>query len=210
MSANLGADNVTNKYSINLLQPELLPEKILLTLPRVVLLWSVAFTLMLAWGIASEFQHQSLQEKLSVLQKEKKKQDKLVKSLTEQLTTRKVDSKLTNKLATIKLLIDNKQAIHEKLTNPSKTYAVGFATAMNELAQLHHQDVRLQSININNDNMTFSGLALTPEAVPEWLARFESSLLLSGKLFSHFKLSENEHKITEFTVSSKVEEESLR
>lgn len=181
-----------------------------LTLPRVVLLWGVAFTLMLAWGVASEFQHQSLQEKLNVLQKEKRKHDKQVANLTEQLTSRKVDSKLTNQLATFKLLIDNKQALHEKLTNPSKTYAVGFATAMNELAELHHQDVRLQSIIINNDNMTFSGLALTPEAVPEWLARFENSVLLSGKLFSHFKLSENEQKITEFTVSSKVEEESLK
>ena len=205
MSANPSAINVTSKHSINLLQSELLPEKIFLTLPRVVLLWGVAFTLMLAWGVASEFQHQSLQEKLNVLQKEKRKHDKQVANLTEQLTSRKVDSKLTNQLATFKLLIDNKQALHEKLTNPSKTYAVGFATAMNELAELHHQDVRLQSIIINN-----SGLALTPEAVPEWLARFENSVLLSGKLFSHFKLSENEQKITEFTVSSKVEEESLK
>jgi Tfp pilus assembly protein PilN len=210
MSANLGVDNTTNKYSINLLQSELLPEKIFLTLPRVVLLWGVAFTLMLTWGVASEFQHQSLQEKLNILQKEQRKQDKLVASLTKKLTSRKVDSELTKKLATIKLLIDNKQALHEKLTNPSKTYVVGFATAMNELAQLHHQDVRLQTININNDNMTFSGLALTPEAVPAWLAGFESSLLLSGKLFSHFKLSENEQHITEFTVSSKGDGVSLQ
>lgn len=210
MSANLNVDNVANKYSINLLQSELLPEKIFLTLPRVVLLWCVAFTLMLAWGVASEFQQQSLQEKLNVLQKEKRKQDKLVADLTTQLTSRKVDSDLVNKLATVKLLIGNKQALHEKLTNPSKTYVVGFATAMSELAQLHHQDVRLQTININNDNMTFSGLALTPEAVPAWLASFESSLLLSGKLFSHFKLSENEQHITEFTVSSQPEEALLQ
>jgi len=80
---------------------------------------------------------------------------------------------------------------------------------MNELAQLHHQDIRLQTININNDNMTFSGLALTPEAVPAWLAGFENSLLLSGKSFSHFKLSENEQNITEFMVSSKAQEVSL-
>jgi len=210
MSVNLNVNGVANKHNINLLQPELLPEKILLTLPRVILLWVAAFTLMLVWGMFTEFQHQSLQEKLNVLQKEKVKQDKLLANLTTQLTSRKVDGKLTDKLATIKLLMNNKQALHGKLTNPNKTYVAGFATAMNELAQLHHKYIRLQTININNDNMTFSGLALKPEAVPEWLAGFENSLLLSGKSFSHFKLSENEQHITEFTVSSKVEEVSLR
>lgn len=209
MSANLNVNSVANKYSINLLQPELLPEKVLLTLPRVVLLWIAAFTLMLGWGIVTDFQHQSLQNKLNVLQKEKVQQDKLLASLTTQLTSRKVDRKLADKLATIKLLMDNKKALHEKLTNQNKTYVAGFATAMNELAQLHNQGIRLQTININNDNMTFSGLALTPEAVPAWLAGFENSLLLSGKSFSHFKLSENDQHITEFTVSSKVEGVSL-
>ncbi len=210
MSANLNADNSANKYSINLLQPELLPEKIFLTLPRVVSTWVIAFTLMLSWGVYTEFEHKSLQGKLNVLQKEKATQDKQLADLTLQITSRKVDSNLAENLASIKLLISNKQALHEKLTNPNKTYVAGFATAMNELAQLHHQDVRLQSININNDDMTFSGLALTPEAVPAWLAGFENSLLLSGKSFSHFKLSENEESITEFTVSSKAKEVSLK
>jgi Tfp pilus assembly protein PilN len=210
MSANFNIEGATNKYSINLLQPELLPKQVLMTLPRVILMWIVAFTLMLGWGVMTDFQYQKSKEKLIALQKEKAKQDELLTTLTAQLTSRKVDSKLVEKLGTIKLLINNKQVLHEKLTNPNKTYAKGFAIAMNELAELHHQDIRLQSININNDNMTFSGLALTPEAVPAWLAGFENSSLLSGKSFSHFKLSENDQHITEFTVSSKVEEGSLQ
>lgn len=210
MSANLNVNSADNKYSINLLQPELLPKQVLLTLPRVLLLWVVAFTLMLCWGTITHFQHQSLQEKLSVLEKENAKQDNSFKSLTAQLTSRKVDKNLTDKLATIKLLMGNKQALHERLTNPNKTYTAGFAIVMNELAQLHNKDIRLQTININNDNMTFTGFALTPEAVPAWLSGFEDSLLLSGKSFSHFKLLENEQHITEFMVSSKIGEVSLR
>ena len=210
MSVNFNVNNTDNKYSINLLQPELLPEQVLITLPRVVLVWIAAFTLMLGWAIVTDLQQQTLQEKRNVLQKAKVKQDELLASLTSQLTSRRVDRQLVDKLATIKLLMRNKQALHEKLTNPNKTYTSGFAIAMTELAQLHHQDIRLQTININNDNMTFSGVALTPEAVPEWLAGFENSLLLSGKSFSHFKLSENEQHMTEFTVSSKVEGVSLQ
>lgn len=210
MSANPNVNSAANKYSINLLQPELLPEKVLLTLPRVALLWFAAFILMLVWGVVTDIQHQSLQEKHNVLKNEKAKQDKLMANLTKELTSRKVDSALTDKLTKIKVLMNNKKALHDKLTNPNKTYSAGFAVAMNELAQLHHKDIRLNTININNDNMTFSGVALTAEAVPAWLAGFENSLLLSGKSFSHFKLSENEQRITEFVVSSKDEGVSLQ
>ncbi|PCH97811.1 MAG: hypothetical protein COB83_01305 [Gammaproteobacteria bacterium] len=199
-----GANNI--KYSINLLQAELLPEKALLTLLRVVLALSLVLGVMGTWAVVTHYTQQSINARLILLQQENSKQTKLLETLTAQLTARKVGSRLADRLATLKLLMSNKKALHAKLTNPNVTYVAGFATAMDELAQLHHQDIRLESININNDNMTFTGLALTPEAVPAWLAGFENSVLLSGKSFSHFKLSENEQHLTEFMVSSKVNE----
>jgi len=207
MSANPNLSSNDNKFNINLLQPELLPKKVLLTLPRVVMVWCLVLLVMVSWAVETSYTHQSLKTKLTTLQQINNKETKQLETLTGQLTARKVDSKLADRLATIKLLMSNKQALHEQLTNPNITYVAGFSTAMNELAQLHHQDIRLETININNDNMTFSGLALTPEAVPAWLAGFENSLLLSGKSFFHFKLSENEQNITEFMVSSKVTSE---
>lgn len=209
VNPNLGANSSIGKFSINLLQPELLPEKVLLTLPRVVIVWSLVLFVMIGWAVAANYTQHSLKETLTVLQHENSQYTEQVATLTAQLTARKVDSQLVDRLATIKLLMNNKQALHAKLTNPNKTYVAGFAGAMNDLAQLHHQDIRLETININNDNMTFTGLALTPEAVPAWLAGFEKSLLLSGKYFSHFTLSENEQNITEFMVSSKDKEATL-
>lgn len=208
MAVNPNQNGREHKYTINLLQPELLPEKVLLTLSRVVIVWCVALLVMIAWVVTSNYTQHSLKQKLTVLQQDNSKYTHQMSTLTTQLAARKVDNKLADKLATIKLLMSNKQSLHAKLTNPNETYVAGFAAAMNDLAQLHHQDIRLESININNDNMTFSGLALTPEAVPAWLAGFENSLLLSGKSFSHFKLSENEQNITEFMVSSKGQEVS--
>jgi len=209
MSVNPVQNANTEKLSINLLQSELLPEKVLLTLPRVVSAWTLVLFIMVAWAIQTNYTQHSLKEKLAVVKQENNKLTNQLSSLTKQLAARKIDSKLADKLATIKILMSNKQALHAKLTNPNKTYVAGFAAAMNDLAKLHHQDIRLEAININNDNMTFSGLALTPEAVPAWLAGFENSLLLSGKSFSHFKLSENEQNITEFMVSSKDSEVSI-
>ncbi len=209
VNSNLsGANSNIGKFSINLLQPELLSEKVLLTLPRVVIVWSLVLFIMIGWAAATKYTQYSLKEKLTALQYENTQYTKQLETLTTKLAAHKVDTKLSDRLATIKLLMNNKQALHAKLTNPNKTYVTGFAGAMNDLAKLHHQDIRLETININNDNITFTGLALTPEAVPAWLAGFENSLLLSGKSFSHFKLSENEQNITEFMVSSKDQEVS--
>jgi len=209
MSVSPNQSSSAEKLTINLLQPELLPEEVLLTLPRVVSVWCLVLFIMIGWAVKTNYTQHSLKAKLTVLQQENSKYTNQLSTLTTQLAARKVDRKLADKLATIKLLMSNKQALHAKLTNPNKTYVAGFAAAMDDLAKLHHQDIRLEAININNDNMTFSGLALTPEAVPAWLAGFENSVLLSGKSFSRFKLSENEQNITEFMVSSKDKEGSI-
>jgi len=196
-----------NKYQINLLQAELLPEKAALTLKRAVILWVLVLALMVAWAIDSHYTQQFLATKLSMVQQENSNRTKQLENLNNALNNRKVSSELTEQLETIKLLMINKGALHTKLTNPNQTYVAGFAAAMKELSEMHRKDIRLQAIHINNEQMTFSGLALSPEAVPAWLAGFENSLLLSGKSFEHFKLSKNEQNITEFVVSSKNAQE---
>jgi Tfp pilus assembly protein PilN len=204
----MSVDN-QKKYHINLLQDELLPEKVLLTLSRVASMWFVLLLLMIAWLMVSKFSQERLTTKLQTVQQTNTRYSNELDTLTTSLNNRKVDSELAARLGTIKLLMINKQALHAELTNPNKTYVAGFAAAMNELSQMHRRDIRLQAIHLSNDQMTFSGIAQTPEAVPAWLAGFENSLLLSGKSFEHFKLSENEQNITEFMVSSTKEKGML-
>jgi len=195
---------VQGKYSINLLQPELLPEQSLLSLKRVVMVWIIALVVMVLWVFYTSNNHQVLLKNNRVLQSENTANSQRVQKLENQLKNRKVNSALTEKLATVKLLMLNKKALYKELTDPNRTFVTGFAAAMTELASLHHKDISLTTVNINTDDMTFTGLARVPEAVPAWLAGFKDSTLLSGKSFIHFKLSENEEKVTEFVVSSKV------
>ncbi len=196
------------KNRINLLQAELLPEKELLTFSRVVTIWVASLLIMIFSAVLTGYKHQSLSAEHRTLKKMNNEQTAQVKDLERQLSSRKVDAQLKHKLATIKLLMKHKAALHAKLTDPSRTFVTGFADAMDELSTMHHQDIRLQVININHDDLSFTGLAKTPQAVPAWLAGFERSTLLSGKSFIHFKLSKNEENITEFVVSSKVSEDT--
>jgi Tfp pilus assembly protein PilN len=193
---------MAGKYSINLLQAELLPKKVLVTLPRIVVLWLVTLVLMIAWAVMVNAQSQNLNGKNKILQTENKRQTAIKQELERELVNRRVDAVLEEKLATIKMLLLHKSALHSKLTDTNLTFVSGFAMAMEELSDLHHNDVRLQHIIISNDDMSFSGIAKSPESVPAWLSGFQHSTLLAGKAFIHFKLEKNDADMTEFTVSS--------
>ena len=197
---------MTTKNNINLLQAELFPEQPLLTLTRVAGAWFGLLLLMLTWGIVTELNYNKSAAIYDGLLKEKQQKQKLAKKLELQLQNRQVSPTLKRDLATIKLVMQHKDALLHKLTDSNETFAGGFVMAMNDLSAMHHQDIRLQTISIDAQNMTFTGQARTPQAVPAWLAGFKKSRLLSGKAFVQFKLAKNEQNITEFVVSSEVAE----
>lgn len=190
------------KHSINLLQADLLPTKALWSLTRVVTLWGVTLVVMLGLIFIVQWQVNSVKAEFDAVNLVSTAQTNELKSLELAISKNRQDTKLLAQLNTIKLVIANKEHLHEQLTDPSKTYSAGFSSAMVELSALHNKNISLQRVNIGHGNMTFSGLARTPDAVPNWLSGFESSTFLSGKRFINFSLTENEQKLTEFVVSS--------
>lgn len=193
---------MTIKQSINLLQAELFPEKALLTLPRMLSVWLGVLLVMIVWAVLTEVNYRQSGATYDDLLIAKQQKQKLVTELESQLQNRQVSPALMNKLATIKAVMQHKDALLDKLTDSNQTFAGGFVMAMNDLSAMHHKDIRLQTISINANNMTFTGLARNPQAVPAWLAGFKNSNLLSGKAFVQFKLAKNDENITEFVVSS--------
>lgn len=190
------------KYSINLLQTGLLPAKALWTLNRVIAVWLAALVVMMALIFFAQMQLSRLNAVLQAENALNSSQTIQLESLEAAISANRKDAELLAKLNTVKLVIANKQHLHQQLTDPTQTYSAGFSSAMLELAELHNKNISLQRVNIGNGNMTFSGIALTPDAVPNWLSGFESSTFLSGKRFVNFSLTENEEQLTEFVVSS--------
>jgi len=197
---------MTTKHSINLLQAELFPETPPLTLTRVVGAWLLLLSIMVIWSVVTELNYSKSAIKYDGLLKEKQQKTLQAKELELQLQNRQVSSALMQNLNTLKLVMQHKGALLNKLTDSNETFAGGFVMAMNDLSAMHHKDIRLQAISINSSAMSFSGLARNPQAVPAWLAGFKSSKLLSGKAFVNFKLEKNDQDITEFVVSSVAKE----
>jgi hypothetical protein len=192
------------KNSINLLQADMLPEQPLVTLPRVVMLWSVVFLVMLSWAYLNDYQATKLAFKQQELLRIKTNQDTLLAQLQDKVKENRADAKVIEELAMLKMFLKNKSVLLGELSDPSHTSVAGFAASMTELSSMHHKDISLQYVNITHQDLTFSGVARTPDAVPAWLAKFESSKFLSGKSFINFSLNENEQELTEFLVSSKA------
>lgn len=190
------------KYSINLLQADLQTVKALWTLNRVATLWTTTLLVMLGLIFIVQWQTSNLTTQFAKEKSFNNQQKLQLKNLQSAISNNRQDSELLAQLNTIKLVIANKQHLHQQLTDPTKTYSAGFSTAMEELAALHNNDISLQRVNIGDGNITFSGVARTPDAVPNWLSGFESSIFLSGQRFINFSLTENEEKLTEFVVSS--------
>lgn len=190
------------KYSINLLQADLLPAKALWTLNRVIAVWLAALVVMLALIFIAQMQLSRLNAVFHAESALNSSQTVQLQNLEATISANRKDADLLAKLNTVKLVIANKQHLHQQLTDPTQTYSAGFSSAMAELAELHNKNISLQRVNIGNGNMTFSGIARTPDAVPNWLSGFESSTFLSGKRFVNFSLTENEEQLTEFVVSS--------
>ena len=201
----MNGEQLTGKFSVNLLQPELLPEQPSVTLNRMVLVWGLVLIAMLAWDQYSLHVFKVSEQRLATLNVTHKNNTALLADLQVEIQNRKKDAALEAKLATLKLVMRNKQALHARLTDPKQTYVAGFANSMTELSKYHHKDISLQQVVIEQNEMLFAGLAKNPEAVPQWLSGFEQSELLSGKHFKNFQLTENENKITAFTIGSTFE-----
>ena len=143
------------KHSINLLQADLLPTKALWSLTRVVTLWGVTLVVMLGLIFIVQWQVNSVKAEFDAVNLVSTAQTNELKSLELAISKNRQDTKLLAQLNTIKLVIANKEHLHEQLTDPSKTYSAGFSSAMVELSALHNKNISLQRVNIGHGNMTF-------------------------------------------------------
>ena len=196
------ANKKVGKYKINLLQAEILPKKALLTLANVGKIWLFVLVVMLAWAGMSQYEMKTLNAQHYLLVTNNNHLSEQLANLETKIKQHKPDSRLVHQLATLKLLIANKAALHQKLIDDHESYISGFARAMTDLSKIDSRDISLSEFTINQDEITFSGMARSAEAVPIWLAKFEQSEVLSNKEFSHFSLQENKKHFIDFTVST--------
>lgn len=199
-----------SKYTLNLLQDDLLPKKPRWSFDKTVQLWGVSALLMLVWFVWSDNKHNELSELANQLSEQEAQLEDQKNSLEKALANHKADAKLVDKLKNAELVLKHKNTLNQLLTSSSSTHAKGFSQAMTELSERHHRDISIQQVKLADDSIYLAGVARAPDSVPTWLTAFEHTTFLSGHHFGHFALRENEQGITEFTVSSQVDGEEAK
>lgn len=197
------------KHSINLFRPELIPAKPLWSLKRVLIVWALVTAIMVAWTVFSQHKLIQTDKRYAQLNNEKGALNQKLIELESELEAHKPENKLKEKIDLLALILNNKTQLHEELTDTTKTQVAGFAQSMTELSENHHKGISLSVVQINNNDMTFAGVTKKPQAVPVWLAGFETSTFLSGKKFINFVMQENDKKQIQFAVSSKADLEGF-
>lgn len=194
------------KHKINLLQAELYPKKVLLTLNKVVGLWVIMCIVMLSWVLITQLTfNQTVSEHRSLTQLKNQKQT-FSEQLQKQLAEKQASPMLLRELESKKQLLARKSALLAKLTGSKQVFSSGFVTTLNDLSTRHNQNITLKTISINDTGIAFTGLAKSPKDVPTWLNGFGKSSLLSGEEFMTFELVQNAQGITNFVVSSTAAE----
>jgi len=193
------------KHSINLLQAELYPQKVLLNLNSVAFTWLGLLFIMMFWAFMTQLSFNQLANEHQTLVQIKNQKQAMSTQLQQQLVNKAISPELLKTVEAKKLLLYRKKALLSKLTDSSQTFSEGFVMAMNDLSSMHNEGITIQTISIKGQGMEFTGLAKSPQDVPAWLNGFEQSRLLSGQGFANFELAQNEQGITSFVVSSLVE-----
>ncbi|TRX52814.1 PilN domain-containing protein [Thalassomonas sp. M1454] len=191
-----------NKLRINLLRDELVAQKTWLTLTNVVRVWAASFILFVLASVYSQYNYSSINSEYQKLNKKHVQLTNQLEQYEEVLSSRSIDTKLTNKLATLKFVFQNKQILHRQLTDQTQVQVSGFADIMTELASYHSREISLQKINIANGKINLSGLARSADSVPNWLTGFAQSAYMANKNFSHFNLSATDSGDIQFVVYS--------
>jgi len=193
------------KHSINLLQAELYPQKVLLNLNSVAFTWLGLLFIMMFWAFMTQLSFNQLANEHQTLVQIKNQKQAMSTQLQQQLVNKAISPELLKTVEAKKLLLYRKKVLLSKLTDSSQTFSEGFVMAMNDLSSMHNEGITIQTISIKGQGMEFTGLAKSPQDVPAWLNGFEQSRLLSGQGFANFELAQNEQGITSFVVSSLVE-----
>jgi len=198
------------KHSINLLQPELIAVKPLWTLKRVIVLWVSILLVMITAVFVNQNQLAKNTSQQNQLKSEEIFLNEKLASLENELSSHKPNNTLKTKITALTAILNNKTYLYAELTDSTKIQVAGFAHSMTELSEKHHKGISLSEIQMNKNNMSFSGITKTPQAVPAWLAGFEHSTFLSGKKFINFVMQENDDKQIQFTVSSTINTKGLK
>lgn len=191
------------KQFANLYLPELHPNRerltlnFLATVVGAVIALLVVVTLFGQWAVGSKkAEVTQLQSQLSAIQKQVKEQQDL-------LNTALNDPQLLAQIASAEQKVAQQQRLLQQMLLTTAGSQTSFAGVLKDIARVDVEDLWLQSIIVNEGQLSLRGSSLNPTILPVWLNSFSAQPNLRGRQFGVFELRVgNDQEVLQFTVGS--------
>lgn len=190
------------KTQVDLYTSEFQPTLRLLSLPIVLVIWTlllIVFTSLYGYLSVSE---QNLQQQLEQLDKNNSNQQTLLNSLIAEISNVSADQKLLDQVNNKQLQVNLKKRVYAELTGKEQTKSAGFAQLMVDLAEYHHRDVWLKRIYLNEQNVSIEGGASQSVSIPVWVNKLSQSDFFKGQEFSTTRIYRDDEQQLNFVLAT--------
>lgn len=190
---------------INLFPEELRPKKEYVTLTNIAIGWGFAAILLVVVAANLNYQQRDLTQQLAEHTRQQAAFKQQMTQLTEQLNQHKPSAAKEAAIARLQLEIDANQSALAAVEKFVQSQQVGYSSVLRSLATLGRNDISLQTIRIDGNGLDLTGLAQSPQAIPNWVNQFKHELSLVGRTFEQLKIGRNEQDIITFELKTQRE-----
>ncbi|GHA54634.1 PilN domain-containing protein [Photobacterium aphoticum] len=191
-------------HGINFYSDALKPKVERMTLTNVVLSWGVmALVLAAVMGWQGWQQHQVQTQRDSVQQELQQVLGEI--QHTQRVLASRVPSPLKHQLAErLAQQLASKQSALAVISQHDDSLTVGYASLLQQLALADSQDIALQHIHATGTQLSLSGLARTPAAVPAWVQQFQPYPALASRRFQQMVLERDSEQRLIFSLQGSL------
>ncbi len=188
---------------INLYPEHLKPKKDYFTFKNVVISWLTVCFVMAMISVSILFKHSGAASELERVSLESQQQMLQLKDLNNQLSLHKPSASKIAAVERLKKDIAAKEASFRAINQLDNSSQIGFSGVMKSLTTIGKNDISLSKIQIQGDNMYFSGLARNATVVPRWIQAFKSEMHLVGRTFGKLSIQHDKYDRVTFTLTTK-------
>ncbi|HAS8599560.1 TPA: MSHA biogenesis protein MshI [Vibrio vulnificus] len=207
LSGNIVVDRAAQlgMAEINLYPEHLKPKKELFTLNNVVAGWGgIAAIFLMVYAFAL-WQQRAVDNQLASVQAESQQLTQQHNQLQAKLEQHKPSSEKMAAVERLKVKVRAQEASLNAISQYDTSLQTGYSGMMLSLAKLGRNDISLTDISVVGANLDVKGLAISANAVPNWVNQFKHELPLVGRSFDKVKIGRNEDDVITFELKTKAE-----
>ena len=110
---------------------------------------------------------------------------------------------LLRQTAKVELDISSRQALLAEFEKRGRIQRDNLSPVLNELGSIHTQGVWLTGISITPEGVMLEGSTLDATLIPQWMAKFAQTSILSKHQFSVVDLQRDSNRVLNFAIGSK-------